>query len=447
MHSYFHYIILFQLSVLTHEILLNGQRQQIETRKKMFRQYCVSPIDRFAAVMTVVTFFRLCQLSIFSSSVCTTIVASKKMIFRTTFDGLGLLRRYFGRNSLNHAQLAPKNNVKSKRKVATIHREANSSAVTIKFVYENDSIQYRKSITCVRRLDESIPFSMERVKEKIVGRINRKCQKKGLTEVCENIEVKLDGVNDEHINWNILLDNFNDTESNVVLRIDNDTYAIEYNPPSIELIQLPSEVYPGFDCYPSKVEVCGDMSQCTFKWQRKLPRWKKWYPCKNGESFMYRVSQDDAGSELQLTCSLTNKDGDVVAERHSNVARVAEQGPDMAAIDGRHKHTSHILPDHQFRVVTYNLLADFYTTTEYSRTQIFPYCSPSILDIDFRKSLFIRELLGYHCDVMCLQEVDQSVFEHDLHHQFGRNHFKGVYARKEPLPEGLATFYNSNKFT
>lgn len=371
----------------------------------------------------------------------------QKMFSRPTFHGLSVLRRYFGRNSLDQAQsLASNHKLKPIRKVATIHREANGSAVTIQFLYVNDTISYRKSITCVRRSDEPIPFSMERVKEKIVGKITRKCQKKGLTAACENIEVKLDGVNDEHINWNNLLDNFNETESNVVLRIDNDTYAIEYNPPSIELIQLPSEVYPGFDCYPSKAEICGDMSKCTFKWKRKWPHKRKWYPCENGESFLYRVPQDDAGSELQLTCFLTNKDGVVVAERNSNVARVVEQGPDVAAIERRHKHTPHILPDHQFRAVTYNLLADFYTSTEYSRTQIFPYCSPSILDIDFRKALFIRELLGYHCDVMCLQEVDQSVFEYDFHHQFGRNYFKGIYARKDPLPEGLATFYNSNKF-
>lgn len=287
---------------------------------------------------------------------------------------------------------------------------------------------------------------MTRVKEKIIQRISRKLERKGLAVPSDNFEVKLDGVNEEHENWEQLLDNFSEIESDLVLKIDNDTYAIEYNPPLIESLQLPSEVYPGFDCYPSKLDLFGDLNKCTFKWEQKLATSKKWIPCDSAESFIYRVPENAIGSDLQLKCSVTNKDGVVITQRTSNGARVIDRAPNMEAIERRHKYTPYTLPEHQFRVVTYNLLADFYTDTDYSRTKLFPYCSPSLLAIEFRKALFIRELLGYCCDVMCLQEVDQGVFEHDFHHQFGRNHLKGVYTTKGPLPEGLATFYNSKKF-
>lgn len=372
------------------------------------------------------------------------------MFLRQTFNRLGVLRRNYCQNPEKNIDALTQNvsATKLQRNIATIRREANSSDVVVQFVYSNDALKYRKLITCVRQLHESIPLSMEKVKIKILDKIARKLKKKDLTLSSDNFHVKLEGLCAEHDNWEKLLDNFNGNETNFVLKIDNDIYAIEYNPPSIETIQLPEQVYPGFDCYPSKLDVCGDSSKCTctFKWKRRLATSKKWIPCENEESIVYRVPANEIGSELQLMCTVTNKDGVVISERKSNQAYVTEKAPNMEAIERRHKYTPHILADHQFRVVTYNLLANFYTDTDYSRTTIFPYASPAVLDINFRKALFMRELLGYNCDVMCLQEVDQTIFEHDFRHQFGRTHLKGVYATKGPLPEGLATFYNSNKF-
>lgn len=287
---------------------------------------------------------------------------------------------------------------------------------------------------------------MTRVKDKVVQQISRKFERMGLPVPSDDFEVKLDGVNADHDSWDQLLESFNEIDSNVVLKVDNNIYAIEYNPPTIELLRLPLEVYPGFDCYPSKLDLCGDLNKCTFKWKRKPAMSKKWISCDTDDSLIYRVPQDAIGSELKLKCTVTNKDGVVIGERESNVATVIERPPSLEAIERRHKFTQHTLPDHQFRVITYNLLADFYTDSDYSRTELFPYCSPTNLAIEFRKALFIRELLGYRCDVMCLQEVDQRIFEHDFQLQFGRNGMKGVYAKKGSLPEGLAVFYNSNKF-
>ena len=48
----------------------------------------------------------------------------------------------------------------------------------------------------------------------------------------------------------------------------------------------------------------------------------------------------------------------------------------------------------RFRVVSYNILADLYADSEVSRTQLFPYCPPYALSIDYRKQLILKELLG-----------------------------------------------------
>jgi hypothetical protein len=44
--------------------------------------------------------------------------------------------------------------------------------------------------------------------------------------------------------------------------------------------------------------------------------------------------------------------------------------------------------------VSYNILADLYADSEVSRKQLYPYCPPYALSIDYRKQLILKELLG-----------------------------------------------------
>ena len=36
------------------------------------------------------------------------------------------------------------------------------------------------------------------------------------------------------------------------------------------------------------------------------------------------------------------------------------------------------------------------------------------MDISYRKLLILKELQGYKADLMCLEEVDEKVYQHDL---------------------------------
>lgn len=101
----------------------------------------------------------------------------------------------------------------------------------------------------------------------------------------------------------------------------------------------------------------------------------------------------------------------------------------------------------QFRVVSYNLLANFYADSDYSRTELFPYCPPFALAIDYRKRTALREIQGYNGDIICLQEVDKSTFEGDLTMVLATEGYDGLFSRKGTLPEGLVTFYNREKFS
>lgn len=99
------------------------------------------------------------------------------------------------------------------------------------------------------------------------------------------------------------------------------------------------------------------------------------------------------------------------------------------------------------RVVTYNILADLYADSDYSRSTLFPYCPPYALAIDYRKQLFMKEILGYNADIICLQEVDGKIFDLDLVPFLRMSDYVGTYKPKGLTAEGLATFFNSQKFS
>ena len=44
--------------------------------------------------------------------------------------------------------------------------------------------------------------------------------------------------------------------------------------------------------------------------------------------------------------------------------------------------------------MTYNILADTYANSDYTRDYLFPYCPPEALDISYRRHLLIKEITG-----------------------------------------------------
>lgn len=59
----------------------------------------------------------------------------------------------------------------------------------------------------------------------------------------------------------------------------------------------------------------------------------------------------------------------------------------------------------------------------------------------------MREIRGYRADVICMQEVDEKIFEIDLTLLLGQHGLTGCYKKKGDAGEGLATFYDDEKFS
>lgn len=123
--------------------------------------------------------------------------------------------------------------------------------------------------------------------------------------------------------------------------------------------------------------------------------------------------------------------------------------PAECPFDKRHCYTKDVLskPD-ELRVMTYNILAEIYTHSEYSRKVLFAHCPSHALKIKYRRQLILREILGYNADLICLQEVDKREFLNSLEPLLEANgKLSGVYSLKGGrITEGLATFYRRDKF-
>ncbi|CAC5414412.1 PDE12 [Mytilus coruscus] len=239
-----------------------------------------------------------------------------------------------------------------------------------------------------------------------------------------------------------------------VLHIEDQLLPVEINIPVITALVLPTNIMVGFPIYP---KICGefcDLQNSTFIWYRyksvddesqKKKKTKEVWD-KVSEGFSYTPSVSDLGNKLKLTCMprLGHRSG----EEFSSMSKCdVEAGPGVCPFENRHLYTQNTLQDDGIRIVSYNILADIYADSDFSRNELFPYCPPYALAIDYRKQLLIKEITGYNSDLICLQEVDRKVFINDLLPAFESLGYSGVLQEKGgTTPEGEATFYRNSKF-
>lgn len=300
----------------------------------------------------------------------------------------------------------------------------------------------RKTFGFLRPRNESISKSLQKFHQKI----KTKLLKKG-TVLTDEPFTLIDQENGQHVaelTWNEIIVNL----PKFRLRIKNNEYQFAHNYPIIFDVKLPERSSVGFDVFPNRLDYVGDPSNLEFEWLRRKPNQKnkgKWSSCTNNNDRTYHCVPDDAGSQLQLICGMYN--GEVLTSTcESNISTVDPDIVDMTAINERHQYTTQRLADSMFRIVTYNLLADFYARSEYSKKEIFSYCDIGHLDGDYRSKVQSMELKGYNADVYCLQEVDHAMFDNNFTSFFELFGLMGIYRKKTKTDEGLAIFYNTDKF-
>lgn len=345
---------------------------------------------------------------------------------------------------------------------AYFKRAPDDNRCNITFRFTNETHKIDRIFNFSRDLNEKVEVCLDRIKTNVEKEFNKKVnkkKKKGKTATTteevspvETIQVQVALCRNQElireIDFNELLA-FEDLHSeSYSLRILHDNYDIVFNCPWVTEIKVPTSILANYFVYPAKLELeYADQDHSSITWFRGLPKENdariEWEEV--GTGYTYLVRSSDIGYKLKVVCIPRN------AEREGPQAEAiskceVQADPGVCPFDTRHLFTSDRLTGSKFRIVSYNLLADLYAASETAIKELFPYCPEYALNIDYRKQLFVKELIGYNADLMCLCEVDDKIFDMDLTPVFGSKGMAGTFQVKGTTREGLATFWNKERF-
>lgn len=247
-----------------------------------------------------------------------------------------------------------------------------------------------------------------------------------------------------------------------LLRVGEEEFIVELNPPSVSSLKLPPRPLVGYPVKPSFELRFISAESCKWRWYRgrvplageqgSSPRVRghkmEWEVIPH-YSPVYFPQEIDEGTYVRVDClprgeeATMTENGVVSAVSDTTVAL----GPAHKAGDGRQHLTGQVLGRDAVRVVSYNLLASAYADTSYAKTRLFPYVADGALDSHYRLQLIVEELAGFNADVLCLQEVDRSAFHEELLPALAELGFEGKYLNKAgTVKEGEAVFVRSSKW-
>ncbi|KAG9508911.1 2',5'-phosphodiesterase 12, partial [Fragariocoptes setiger] len=349
--------------------------------------------------------------------------------------------------------------------------------VTLSYKHNNDDIMFNLD----RKKDEKLADLFQRLRCNLDKKLTRSRKPMDPESLSLKYHISLTDIDGNKLNPETTT-NHEAWQEGSILRIDDHEFVVSRNEPQVVSIKLPRSVMAGFVVSPEiKLAHC-DIKSCQMRWYRQVFKpnreteqsidgknlindgsynWEQM----TQNSFAYFPSPDDVGRRLRFSCTPA-RDDKVGFERVIVSNKPVEAGPGRCLFEDRHAFTgSRLIDPNSFRMVTYNILADLYADSDYSRTVLFPYCPAYALDYDYRRQLLLKELLGYNADLICLQEVDKRAYKHDLEPTLAvadlpsaagddrpellddSPKFFGLFhAKAGQVAEGLATFYRHSRF-
>lgn len=203
------------------------------------------------------------------------------------------------------------------------------------------------------------------------------------------------------------------------LNIGDLQYKIVVNPPSVISVNISPCCMVGFPVIPYCQLEFAD--QCYWEWyfdKKKLSNEHVFIPMEN-----------HVGQSLTVLCIPVGRNG-VCGAKVEKVTPTIVSGPTVCLSDSRYQFTPVIKDDNKFRLLSYNILADYYASQQYSRDVLYPYCKPEALEIPYRECLLGKELPNYHADILCLQEVGSHCYMNYLLPLMETHGYHGCFHRK-----------------
>ncbi|CAL4083692.1 unnamed protein product, partial [Meganyctiphanes norvegica] len=289
------------------------------------------------------------------------------------------------------------------RKLIVTHQEKEES-VGISFRYVNEDHKIDRIFNLNRGTNEQLGSVLKRINSSI-SKVAMKKRKKSKQEELPEIPIKLSQtllqtVNEETTCINSLVHNGHQHS----LIIGKDQYILDINPPIVQSLNLPKNIMAGFQLYPTKFDmIFGKEDDSLFTWYRSEKKYESEKDGKSnllniqwekvGDAFLYNTSSEDIGKLLKL--EVLPRFGERCGESAEVVADVlVSAGPGECPFERRHAFTKKMAGNKSLRVISYNILADLYADSDFSRTSLFPTIPPYALAQDYRRQLLLKEIIG-----------------------------------------------------
>lgn len=180
-----------------------------------------------------------------------------------------------------------------------------------------------------------------------------------------------------------------------------------------------------------------------------------------GRAKTYTPTADDIGHVLKFECVVVDVEtklpvGHVNTILTSRVIPAPSPSPrcviSVNGVDvmGHLDSDGRIATSGTFSVLSYNILSDVYATSE-----LYSYCPSWALSWPYRRQNLLREIVGYHADIVCLQEVQSDHYDEFFAPELDKHGYVGLYKRKTNevysgntnTIDGCATFFRRDRFS
>ncbi|CAF1516707.1 unnamed protein product [Rotaria sordida] len=312
----------------------------------------------------------------------------------------------------------------SNSRIRLVFDKDNSTKILIQIVYEISSTNICRQFNLLRSMDESVSqtiyrltANIERVRIKEI-KLN-KCHRKEQTEITSNIEKQIIVVELFDNNGQTIDKNQTNKQARLNCRrlsVNGQSYNVEHNAPAIINFHSPEKILTN-TITTAFVEIdYGPYKYSLFDWYvtddvQLENDHIQWIHVHHGTFCIFH--DEHVNKFVRLVCLPRNN---------------------------------------SLREISYNILANGYASTADAVQTIYSYCPQDYLEYDYRKALLSKEILGYHADIISLQECDTLFYQRELSlvlKQYGylddmkiKNYGKIIKDFDYKTPIGLSTYSN-----
>ncbi|CAF3786654.1 unnamed protein product [Adineta steineri] len=346
-----------------------------------------------------------------------------------------------------------------------------STKILIQMTYDIPSTTIRRKFNLLRSVDESVlqtirrlTANIERSSKKVNFKANKRREKQQNNS--SNTSTEQDSIIIQLLDSNNEIIDENQTNKQAWLNcrkllINEQTYDVEYNAPAVIKFRFPDIIMTN-TIVTALVDLdYGDWEHSLFDWyvtdEIKIQANdenedtiddSQWIHVHRGPFCTFH--DEHVNKYVRLSCLPRNNSlRQGMQAVHVSKARIIPCPIDLP-MNTRHQLTQDYFPidSNDLRLVSYNILANGYASSTGAGEIIYPYCPQDYLEHDYRKPLLLREILGYHADIISIQECDTRFFERELSLVLKEHGYLGdMKIKSENVQEGEAIFYRKDRFT